>query len=210
MTTPTAFISYSWDGDDHQEWVKALPTRLRQDGVGVVLDRWANVPSSQLTAFMEQAVSDNDFVLVICTPGYRERSDQRRGGVGYEGDIITSEIFYRGNHEKFIPILRSGTWGDGGSADAAPTWLRGKVYIDLRDEPYSEDQYKEFVETLFSRRETAPPIGAPMSTIQATSTGSAAQPKLDTLFFERQLQGSVKAAGARYIHRSCASSAGHN
>ena len=162
MTTPTAFITYSWDDEEHKKWVKQLASRLRRDGIDVVLDRWANAPGSQLTAFMEQAVSDNDFVLVICTSGYRIRSDQRRGGVGYEGDIITSEIFYRGNLEKFIPILRSGTWGDGETTDAAATWLRGKVYIDLSGDPYSEDNYRELVSTLFGQRETAPPLGEPM------------------------------------------------
>ena len=198
MTTPTAFISYSWDDDDHKAWVKGLAARLREDGINVVLDRWANVPGNQLTAFMERAISDNDFVLVICTPGYKQRSDERRGGVGYEGDIITSEILYRRNHEKFIPILRSGTWGDGEPTDAAPAWLRGKVYIDLSADPYSEESYRDLVKTLLGTRETAPPIGEPMSTIQPASSRSAAYPKLDHSFFERQLKGSVDAAGARY------------
>ena len=198
MTTPTAFISYSWDDDDHKAWVKGLAARLIEDGINVVLDIWANSPGNQLTAFMERAISDNDFVLVICTPGYKQRSDERRGGVGYEGDIITSEIFYRGNHEKFIPILRSGTWGDGEPTDAAPAWLRGKVYIDLSADPYSEESYRDLVETLLGTRETAPPIGEPMSTIQPASSRSAACPKMDHSFFERQLKGSVDAAGARY------------
>ena len=169
MTTPTAFITHSWDDEDHKAWVKGLAARLIEDGINVVLDRWANSPGNQLTAFMERAISDNDFVLVICTPGYKQRSDERRGGVGYEGDIITSEIFYRENHEKFIPILRSGTWGDGKPTDAAPAWLRGKVYIDLSADPYSEESYRELVETLFGTRETAPPIGEPMSTVLGPS-----------------------------------------
>ena len=198
MTTPTAFISYSWDDDDHKAWVKGLAARLRENGINVVLDRWATVPGNQLTAFMERAISDNDHVLVICTPGYKQRSDERRGGVGYEGDIITSEILYRSNHEKFIPILRSGTWGDGEPTDAAPTWLRGTIYVDLSADPYSPESYRELVETLFGTRETAPPIGEPMSTLNPTSTRSAARPKLDHSFFERQLKGSVDAAGARY------------
>ena len=100
-------------------------------------------------------------MLIICTPGYRERSDERRGGVGYEGHIITSEIFARGNHEKFIPILRRGTWGDGEPTDAAAAWIRGKRYIDLAGDPYSEANYRELVSALFGQRETAPPLGEP-------------------------------------------------
>ena len=164
MTTPTAFITYSWDDEDHKAWVKGLAERLRGDGVNVLLDIWGVAPGGQLPEFMERAVTDSDFVLVICTPAYRERSDGRRGGVGYEGHIITSEIAARGNHEKFIPILRWGTWGDGGPTDAAAAWIKGKRYINLSGDPYSEEQYNELVQTLFGLREAPPPIGEPMVT----------------------------------------------
>jgi len=35
---PTAFISYSWDSDEHRDWVLALATRLRGDTIETVLD----------------------------------------------------------------------------------------------------------------------------------------------------------------------------
>ncbi len=44
MRTPNAFISYSWDDDLHKDWVKALASKLRGDGVDVTLDRWAFIP----------------------------------------------------------------------------------------------------------------------------------------------------------------------
>ena len=200
MNTPTAFISYSWDSKEHKAWVKDLATKLRAHGVDVILDVWAVYPNIQLPAFMEQAISDSDFVLVICTPGYKERSDERRGGVGYEGHIITSEIFNRGNHEKFIPIRRCGTWGDGERTDAAATWIRGGYYIDLFGDPYSADKYTELVLTLFGQRETAPPLGEPMSTLEPASsaTGSIPHPRLSEPYFARQLKGAIAAAGNRY------------
>jgi hypothetical protein len=37
--TPKVFLSYSWDGDEHKEWVKALAAKLRGHGVDVTLDR---------------------------------------------------------------------------------------------------------------------------------------------------------------------------
>ena len=40
MTTPTAFITYSWDDEDHKAWVKGLAERLRAGGVNVLLDIW--------------------------------------------------------------------------------------------------------------------------------------------------------------------------
>ena len=200
MTAPTALISYSWESEDHKAWVKSLAERLRAHGVDVILDRWALAPGAQLPMFMERAISDSDFVLVICTPDYRERSDARRGGVGYEGNIITSEIGTRGNHEKFIPILRHGTWGGGEPTDAAATWIRGGSYIDLRGDPHSEDNYRELVLTLLGKRETAPPIGEPMSTLQPDSStaGLISRPRLSDAYFARQLKGTVAAADNRY------------
>jgi hypothetical protein len=158
----SAFISYSWDNDAHLEWVRRLAARLRADGVDVSIDRWATVPGDQLSAFMERAIRDNQFVVIICTPRYKRRSDAREGGVGYEGDIMTAEVMTSQNHRKFIPVLRSGSW-----PEAAPSWLLGKYHITLTGEPYSERQYEDLVRTLLGIRETAPPIGKPMATIVA-------------------------------------------
>jgi hypothetical protein len=72
--TPSAFISYSWDDDAHKEWVRTLAERLRADGVDVTLDRWATVPGDQLSAFMERAIRENQFIVIICTPRYNPHS----------------------------------------------------------------------------------------------------------------------------------------
>src|SRR2546422_9170 len=105
---PGAFISYSWDGEDHTSWVRGLASRLREDGVETTLDQWHVVPGDQLPAFMERAVRESDYVLIVCTPRYKDRSDTRTGGVGYEGDIMTAEALTVRNERKFIPILRQG------------------------------------------------------------------------------------------------------
>jgi hypothetical protein len=166
----SAFISYSWDDDAHREWVRALAERLRADGVDVSIDRWAAVPGDQLPAFMEGAIRDNQFVVIVCTPRYKQRSNAREGGVGYEGDIMTAEVATSQNHRKFIPVLRSGSW-----PQVAPSWLLGKYYVNLTGDPYSERDYEDLVRTLLGIRETAPPIGKAMATI-ATSTNRESKP----------------------------------
>ena len=102
---PKVFISYAWE-DDVKAWVLEFATRLRKNGVDVVLDLWEMSLGDQITVFMEKSVRDSDFVILICTSKYKRKSDDRIGGVGYEGHIITSEIFSNSNHRKFIPILR--------------------------------------------------------------------------------------------------------
>jgi hypothetical protein len=153
--TPKAFISYSWETEEHRRWVLDFATRLRGDGVDVTLDQWEVHPGDQLPAFMERAVRENDYVLIVCTPHYKNRSDKRLGGAGYEGDIMTSEVVTQNNARKFIPIFRTGaSW-----QAAAPGWLTGKYYIDLSGSPYAEDRYQDLLTTLYGTRPAAPAIG---------------------------------------------------
>ena len=159
ILVPKVFLSYSWDSEDHKHWVKEFATRLRADGIDVTLDQWETVHGDQLATFMESAIRESQFVLIVCTPSYKVRSEQREGGVGYEGDVLTAEMMTDRNNRKFIPVLRSNTW-----KNAAPSWLSGKIYSDLSADPYSEQNYQDLVRTLLGMRELPPPIGKPMST----------------------------------------------
>ncbi len=151
--SPNAFISYSHDSDNHKQWVAELAGRLRGDGVATILDQWHAVPGDQLPEFMEREIRNNDYVLIICTPLYRQKSDEREGGVGYEGDIMTAEVFSRSNHRKYIPILAQGPW-----EQAAPSWLKGKYYIDLWSSYEQDQQYQDLLCTIHNTRPEPPPV----------------------------------------------------
>ena len=131
-----------------------MAARLRGDAVDVRLDQWLSIPGDQLTHFMEREIRGNDFVIIVCTPKYKAKSDGRIGGVGYEGDIMTAEVFTNQNQRKFIPLLARGTW-----TEVAPTWLVGKQYVDLSEPSRYEIGYKELLETLLGMRPQAPPLG---------------------------------------------------
>jgi len=93
--------------------------------------------------FMERAVYENDFVLCICTPGYKARFDSRRGGVGNEADLMVP--LFQANERKFIPILRVGDW------DAAtPRYLSGKRGLDLKSR-LDLRKYESLLNHLFRR-----------------------------------------------------------
>jgi DNA-binding winged helix-turn-helix (wHTH) protein len=164
---PRAFISYSWDSDEHKQWVCGLATKLRHDGVDVMLDQWGVAPGDQLPEFMEHSLRENDFVLVVCTPEYKRKSDARIGGVGYEGHIITAELFTARNNRKFIPILHHGNW-----EEASPSWLIGKYYIDLYRVDRFEAGYQDLLVTLHGQRMKAPPLGKP-PVLNAASEGKS-------------------------------------
>ena len=151
---PKVFISYSWDDASHKNWVREFAARLRGDGLDVTLDQWHVRPGDQLPAFMEQAVRNSDFVLIVCTPIYKAKSEGRAGGVGYEGTVIQGEIFIHGNDRKFIPLLRRGRW-----IDSAPTPLSGKAYIAFNEEADHHQSYRALLHTLYSNEAPPPAIG---------------------------------------------------
>lgn len=148
------FLSYSWDTEDHRNWVLDLSKRLRADGIESILDQWHAIPGENLPRFMETAIRQNDFVILICTPRYKQKADMRQGGVGYEGDIMTGEVFVMENRRKFIPILRSGEWKYSG-----PSWLLGSYYLDFRGENF-ESNYSILKDTLHNRLPEPPPVFA--------------------------------------------------
>lgn len=167
MNIPKAFVSYSWDDDAHKQWVAKLSTQLRSDGVETILDQWHAVPGDQLPEFMEREIHENDYVLIVCTPNYRLKSDQRKGGVGYEGDIMTAEVHTQRNHRKFIPIVARGNW-----PDVAPSWLKGKYYINLSTEDKWNTNYSDLTTTLLGTRKSAPSIGPAVKSPSSTHSST--------------------------------------
>lgn len=103
------FISYAWESEEHREWVKALADRLLSDGIDAVLDQYDLELGDRLPQFMEQSVRSSDYVLIVCTPAYKQKADARIGGVGYEGHIISGELFSGHNERKFMS-LREFVW----------------------------------------------------------------------------------------------------
>ncbi len=152
---PTAFISYSWDTEEHKNWVLQLAERLRSHGVSIILDQWHLKVGGDRTHFMETSISACEFVIIICTPTYAQKANMRRGGVGYEAMIITSELAKNIRQEKFIPVVRCGGFDD----SAVPIWLQTKIGVDLRGDTYDEQQYHNLLRALHKEQPAAPPVG---------------------------------------------------
>jgi hypothetical protein len=125
------FISYSWDNSEHQEWVLSLAKDLMSKfGIEVILDQFELSAGKDLTYFMESSIEKADKVLIILTPNYKIKAEDRKSGVGYETSMITQEIFESSITEvKFIPILRIGD-----SKNSSPKFLKSKVYHHMIDD----------------------------------------------------------------------------
>lgn len=154
---PVVFISYSWDGEEHEEWVLGLATKLRNKGVDVILDKWDLGPyGSLLPSFMEQSITKSNRVICILTPNYKKKTDNLSGGVGYEYSIISSNIFKDSkNRTKFIPLLKSGS-----IENSVPGALDGGYHIDMRDNSFFDENFKRLLRDVFCEPEfKKPPLG---------------------------------------------------
>ncbi len=123
----TVFISYSWEDEIHNKRVERFVARLRAHDITVLFDKDMAL-GERFTDFME-LINQSDYVFFICTPTYKEKADRGVGGVKYEKNIITAELYENGNEKKFIPVLFSGTW-----SESLPVWAKGKLGIDYSGE----------------------------------------------------------------------------
>jgi HEAT repeat protein len=187
---PKVFISYSWEDDAHNQWVVDFATRLRKEGVETIIDKWGVRIGESLTVFMEGAVRDNDFVLLICTPKYKQKFDKRMGGVEYEAEMMTGEALALKNRRKFIPVLRKGT-----QIESVPTWLMSSVLVNLSDEPYSDDNYKQLLAHLHGKYQLPFPVDFPPDDLTPKQIDDAREKYLQYIIDVNQFIGS----GSRHL-----------
>lgn len=154
MKTPKVFVSYSHDSDLHKKWVAKLAADLTNRGIEIIIDQWNLALGEDLPAFMEEAISTADRVLLICTEAYVAKANAGNGGVGYERLIVSGEVVGRISTKKFIPIVR------GAPNPKIPTYLGVRRYIDLTDEVEYEARVDELAHDLHGMPVAGrPPIG---------------------------------------------------
>lgn len=154
------FISYSWTTPEHEDKVLELAKRLVNDGVDVVLDKWDLKEGQDKYAFMEQMVTDNNIikVLLICDKGYKEKANMRKGGVGDETIIISSELYGKVDQQKFIPVI----FEFDNNGPCCPVYVKSRLYIDLSEcntQKY-EIEYEKLLRIIYDKRiYVKPPLG---------------------------------------------------
>lgn len=109
------------------------------------------VLGDELPEYMEVQIRNADYVLVICTPEYKKRADERIGGAGYESSLIAGELYTTQQKRKFIPVLRAGTW-----ASAQPSFLNGRLGLDMCSENFDGSAMGNLIATLNQGQNTVP------------------------------------------------------
>lgn len=142
----SVFISYSWDDEAHKAWVLALANKLKADGLDVKIDKYMMRLGTSAPYTMEQSIEHSDKVLVIFTPGYKLRADERKGGVGYEYAIMNAALYNNQTvNKKIIPVLRSGT-----KEQSIPAFMQQYIHVDLRNDASFEGNYNDLKHDLLT------------------------------------------------------------
>lgn len=153
---PRLFISYSHDDEAHKAWVLKLATRLVKNGVDVVLDQWDMSLGGNLPTFMEKGLTSAVRVLAICTATFVKKANEGQGGVGYEKTILTGQLMQDVNTDRIIPVVRNNP-----AKNKVPTFLLGRLYIDMTDDTAFEANYTELLRDIHGEPVAPrPPLGA--------------------------------------------------
>lgn len=131
---PECFISYAWGKPEHEFWVEhSLATDLKKAGIRILLDRWDNARIGASVSRFVERIAAADRVLVVGTPKYREKYDNKVAMGGYvaaaEGDLIGKRMLgTEAQKETVLPLLLAGS-----PETSLPPLLNGRVYADFRE-----------------------------------------------------------------------------
>jgi hypothetical protein len=90
---------------------------------------------------------------------YAEKADARRGGVGAESQIISAEVYARADQQKFVPVATEIS-EDG--APYLPSYLKGRIYIDMTNPASRYERFEQLVRWLFDKPlHQRPSLGKP-------------------------------------------------
>lgn len=151
-------ISYTVDQKNKPElavWVKDLADKLTRDGVHVILDQYDLRLGGNKNLFMEHMMYESDRVILIATPRYKEKADSRIDGAGYEYTCLTNQLIENLGTEKFIPVLREGTFDT-----ALPRSISQAFGIDMTNDNEFDERYDALLRELYKEHKVQrPPRG---------------------------------------------------
>ena len=181
QSNPKVFISYSWDSDEHKNWVLNLANQLVENGVDVSLDQYELQLGRNLTYFMERAVQEADKVILIMTENFKVKAEDRQGGVGYEYSMINAEWYNnQTDNTKFIPVLRGAN-----RKRSIPTFVNAFINLDMRANNQWDENIEALLRTIYNQPKIVKPtIGKRPSFTNKTNTTTSntelSKPEIDS------------------------------
>jgi len=143
--TPKVFISYKWQDEERNEWVRRFCDDLRtRYGVDARLDVYEVQYGESFSDYMTSRIDrDCGVMLLVITPAAVEAVDQSKtGGIHFEMQIANARRL-REPGFRIIGIYREGKENT--------AYLHDHRYIDFRDETKYEERLKELADSLWHR-----------------------------------------------------------
>lgn len=151
---PRVFVSYSHTSQEHEDWVVALGTFLRQNGIDARLDVWHLRHGMDLAQFMTNELTLADRVVLVSDERYAEKADGRVGGVGWETMIVQGDIArLPPESTKYLVVVRSQVVDAG-----LPKYLKTRFVVHWPNATTDAKNRKILLRELFDSIQV-PPIG---------------------------------------------------
>lgn len=150
------FISYSHDSKEHKIKVRSFANKLRSDGIDCVIDQYVNNPSIGWPRWIDRNVDQADYVIIVCTQKYYNRTmgyePKGKGkGVKWESNLIYQEIYDSDTEQsKYIAVLFNGI-----SSKLIPPPLRGRSFYKVE----TKEGYDNLVKYLTNQQAEIPELG---------------------------------------------------
>jgi hypothetical protein len=148
-TAPSCFISYARDDDWQERWVRGFAKDFENAGIEVVLDRKDNPQIGANVARFISRIEQSDFVVVVGTPLYRQKYENKVSDVGSilaaEVDLINLRL--TGTEEDKATVLPLLLAGDDKSS--LPPLARGKVRGSFLQETFYFATLFDLILTLY-------------------------------------------------------------
>lgn len=140
------FISYSHDAELKDKALEVLVSKLLEDDIKVCIDSRQLKPGMDISMFMEQSITNSDYVLCICTDDYKQKADTRSNGVGYEARLAASEMLLGNDNNKYIPVILDNKYS---FPHILPNFLSGRLGVNLAlDNNNYDNEYKDLLTTI--------------------------------------------------------------
>lgn len=134
IKSPDCFISYAWGSEDQERWVRRLSKHLENAGIKVIFDQKDNPQVGANVARLISRIEQSDFVVVVGTPLYRQKYENK---ISDTGSVVSAEVdlinlrLLRTEAEKatVLPLLL-----EGDESRSFPPLVRGKGYGSFVEE----------------------------------------------------------------------------
>jgi hypothetical protein len=146
MQRKRGFISYSWDSEEHKEWVLYLANHLRTKGLEIDTDIFeTQIKTVNLNRMMVEKVRDSDFIIIVLTENYARKADNFEGGVGFESQLTLPLLME--NPNKLVLIMRH----QGDYNKVFPFHFKGQYAIDFSNDIEYDAKFEKLIYRLYEK-----------------------------------------------------------